>query len=177
MLPSCMTEQMSCEHERKILAGEIESDESKPYGYLQKIQVIRDVNGIGLNALQGTNKEAFSKATSMMGDNYPEILLKVHVINAPWIFGGIWNIAQVFLAPKTVAKVRVIGSDYLEKLTSDIDSSSIPQFLGGNFDVNHDYEYIFDTENALKELPLAAASSNNESSLQQVDVLVNGSSE
>ena len=143
---------MSHEHEKKILSGAIESDHSKPYGYLQKVQVIRDVNGIGFNVLQGTNKEAFSRATAMMGDNYPEILIKVHVINAPWIFGGIWNIAQVFLAPKTVAKVKVIGNDYLEIFSSDIKASSVPNFLGGEFEINHGYEFTFDTEDALKEI-------------------------
>ena len=158
---------MSHEHEKKVLAGEIPSDKSKPYGYLQKIQVIRDVNGIGLNALQGTNKEAFSKATAMMGDNYPEILMKVHVINAPWIFGGIWNIAQVFLAPKTVAKVKVIGNDYLEKISNDITVSSVPRFLGGEFDVDHSYEFTFDTAEALKEL---TSENSNDTSLAAVDV-------
>ena len=161
---------MSYEHENKILSGEVESDPNKPYGYLQKIQVIRDVNGIGLNVLQGTNKEAFSRATAMMGDNYPEILVKVHVINAPWIFGGIWNIAQVFLAPKTVAKVRVIGNDYLEKMSSDIETSSVPRFLGGEFDVNHEYEFEFDVENALKTLD--KSDMNNSTSVDGVGVEV-----
>ena len=37
------------------------------------------------------------------------------MINAPWIFGGIWNIAKIFMAPTTIAKVSILGNDYMVK--------------------------------------------------------------
>ncbi len=40
-------------------------------------------------------------------------LLKCHIVNAPWVFGGIWTIAQMFINAKTIAKVNVLGSDFL----------------------------------------------------------------
>lgn len=155
-LVSLLLEQMSYKKEQQILDGSIITDNDKPYGFLQQIQVLRDVNGIGIGTFQGTNKEAFQRTTAMSGDNYPEILYKVHIVNAPWVFGGIWNIAQVFLAPKTVSKVKVLGSDFIQKIGLEIENSCIPKFLGGNFEVNHALEFVFDTENALKELPVPA---------------------
>ena len=37
------------------------------------------------------------------------------MINAPWIFGGVWNIAKLFMAPTTIAKVSILGNDYMVK--------------------------------------------------------------
>ena len=58
------------------------------------------MNGIGLNTFMGTNLEAFKKTAAMSSDNYPELLMKCHITNAPWIFGGIWNTAQVLTPDK-----------------------------------------------------------------------------
>merc|ERR1711871_632323 len=54
---SLVLEQMSYEKERQTLDGTVPLDENLPYGILQQIQVIRDVNGIGINTFVGTNLE------------------------------------------------------------------------------------------------------------------------
>lgn len=49
-------------------------------------------------------------------------------------------------APRTIAKVAMLGSDFLFHITTDIPLSSIPQFLGGEFPI--DYTVPFDLETA-----------------------------
>ena len=104
--------------------------EIRPYGVVQQVQVIRDVNDISLSTFTGLNKEAFEKISKLSSDNYPEILLKCYIINAPWLFGAIWALAQLFLAPGTVAKVSMMGTDFLNHITQSISIESIPTFLG-----------------------------------------------
>ena len=36
------------------------------------------------------------------------------------------------------------GVDFLEQITEEIPLSSIPEFLGGQFKVNYDKEYVFE---------------------------------
>jgi len=60
---------------------------------------------VSLVSFTGKNKEAFEKATKLSADNYPEILMKAHIVNAPWVFGAVWNVAKLFLPQRTVEKV------------------------------------------------------------------------
>lgn len=72
---------------------------------MQQVQVLRDVSNISYVTFTGKNKEAFEKATKLSTDNYPELLLRAHIVNAPWVFGAIWNIAKLFLPQRTIEKV------------------------------------------------------------------------
>ena len=47
---------------------------------------------------------------------YPESLWKMIIINAPWVFTGIFGIIKPWLHPITAAKISVYGSNYKEKL-------------------------------------------------------------
>jgi hypothetical protein len=51
------------------------------------------------------------------------------IVNAPYLFSGVWSIVKGWLDPKTAAKIK-ISSDTSVLLTL-IDKENLPDFLGG----------------------------------------------
>ena len=66
--------------------------------------------------------------------NYPEVLSKLYMINAPYIFQSIWYVAQQLLDPKTLEKVDILGEDYLKILEKEIDLDALPKCIKGRCD-------------------------------------------
>ena len=51
-------------------------------------------------------------ASSVASDNYPEILGRMFIVNAPFFFTGIWTMCKPFLDDGTKKKITILGSDY-----------------------------------------------------------------
>jgi hypothetical protein len=65
---------------------------------------------------------AFIKWSAKLSqDYYPEILGKMVVVNAPFVFSGIFSVIKGWLDEKTRKKIYVVGSDYQRILTEHID--------------------------------------------------------
>lgn len=66
-------------------------------------------------------------------DNYPEILEKAYVINAPRFFPLLWKFIRPFMTQRTVDKVAIYGTDdWKEGLMERFDPDFVPQHWGGN---------------------------------------------
>ena len=52
----------------------------------------------------------------MAQDNYPEILGNMFIINAPFLFTGIWAIVKVWIDDKTKEKIKILGGSYKKEL-------------------------------------------------------------
>jgi len=63
--------------------------------------------------------------------HYPESLRKMYIVNAPSIFNTFWKLISPWLDKRTVSKIEVCGSNYLELLAKEMDPSIIPSYLGG----------------------------------------------
>ena len=62
---------------------------------------------------------------------YPEILGKIFIINAPFLFTALWKIAKLWIDKKTQAKVSILGGSYKNELLESIDKDMLPDYLGG----------------------------------------------
>lgn len=55
------------------------------------------------------------------------------IVNAPWIFTGVWAVVKAFLDEKTRKKIQIIGSSsYKKELLKYVDADQLADFLGGN---------------------------------------------
>ncbi|XP_057453854.1 phosphatidylinositol/phosphatidylcholine transfer protein SFH13 [Lotus japonicus] len=94
---------------------------------------ILDVQGLGMKNFTRTAANLLAAMTKIDTNYYPETLHQMYIVNAGSGFKKmLWPAAQKFCDPKTIAKIQILDSKSLYKLLEVIDSSQLPDFLGGS---------------------------------------------
>ncbi|KAK8959063.1 hypothetical protein KSP40_PGU006288 [Platanthera guangdongensis] len=100
--------------------------------HIDSSTTILDVQGVGFKNFTKNARELIMLLQKIDADNYPETLHQMFIINAGPGFKLLWNSVKSFLDPKTTSKIHVLGTKYQSKLLDVIDSSELPEFLGGS---------------------------------------------
>ncbi|KAL7160382.1 hypothetical protein ABFS83_01G091400 [Erythranthe nasuta] len=93
---------------------------------------ILDVKDVGMNQFSKPARYLFVEIQKIDSCYYPETLHQLFIINAGAGFKVLWKAIRAFLDARTLAKIRVLGSDYKSSLIEAIDPSNLPSFLGGD---------------------------------------------
>lgn len=78
--------------------------------------------------------DAVIQCIQMYEANYPELLRRVFIINAPKIFSILYSIVTPFMHQRTRDKIQVYGHDskqWKAALLADIDPDQLPASYGG----------------------------------------------
>ena len=97
---------------------------------LETCCTIMDLKGVGITKVSSVYGYV-KQASAISQDHYPERLGKLYLINAPWGFGGVWNVVKGFLDPVTVNKIHILGGGYEKELLSQIPKENLPTEFGG----------------------------------------------
>ena len=73
-------------------------------------------------------------------------MAKHFIINAPWIFTGVWAMIKPWLDPVTAGKIKVIGSNYQDTLFEVVHPNQIPKEFGGTSEMVLDSALTADGE-------------------------------
>ncbi|KXN69344.1 CRAL/TRIO domain-containing protein, partial [Conidiobolus coronatus NRRL 28638] len=118
-------------------------------GYLmlgdKKVTGIIDLKGLSLSNVEYKNVKF---AADILANNFPEVLSRVFIINAPWIFGGIWSIVSSFLDPVVKEKIQFLSESDLKNFISP---DQLPVRLGGKN--THTYKYSTPSEEETRVKP------------------------
>jgi hypothetical protein len=124
---------------------------TKKYGRdISSLNVVFNLRDMTFSTDQSGMK-LIAKFLAIDQNYYPERLKRFFVINAPIFFTAVWAMVRPFLDADTVAKFKIIGSNYLPTLLEFINDDQIPEDWGGsmtcpwhwpanrNVDFNGDY--------------------------------------
>ena len=105
-------------------------------GGKRKALIIGDLTGLSLSFLWYIS--TFKKLASIGPENFPEVTYRVVMVNAPSAVTAIWAAISVFLPARTKAKVKILGTDFMDEVLPELEGglSVLPDFLGG--ETNYD---------------------------------------
>jgi len=93
--------------------------------------VIRNLAGLGFEHISKQGQDIMKAVVSVASDNYPEMMARSYMVNAPWVFNTLWFVLKGLLAERTVDKVSVYGHPFLSDLVADISLDMLPSFVPG----------------------------------------------
>lgn len=84
-----------------------------------KHTAIIDVSTVTVSMLGGQRTALLKRISQIGGQNYPETVWKIYLVNAPMMFRAVWAVIRQMLHPVTVAKVSILGSSSAATIEKD----------------------------------------------------------
>jgi len=136
LLASASMEQLKRHHVFQIERAEVmktkaSNDAGKQF---RKHYVIEDLSNLGWEHVSQNTLDLTKELLRLDESHFPESIIKLYIINAPWAFNAVWKIIKPVLSERTVNKIEILGTDFLPTLLEVVDKNELPVQLGGSCD-------------------------------------------
>jgi hypothetical protein len=124
-------EELSERKEREILEkheGDLLPDK---WGVMMHLFIIRDLKGFGKDYMTSQGVNILRSVISVAQDNYPELMNRCVMVNAPWLFDMLFKVISPILSPRTLQKIMVTGTNYEDSLEDLLARENFPTLVGG----------------------------------------------
>ncbi|KNC50893.1 phosphatidylinositol transfer protein CSR1 [Thecamonas trahens ATCC 50062] len=105
------------------------------YPPVSQFAVIVDFTG---SSMKNYDTAMLRGVLQVLQTSYPERLGKMWMVNAPWVFSGVWRLVKGMLDKRTVSKIEFVGSDYKDVLAAHFAPECLLASMGGSS------QYVFD---------------------------------
>eukprot|EP01006_Ploeotia_vitrea_P044437 TRINITY_DN66830_c6_g2_i1.p2 TRINITY_DN66830_c6_g2~~TRINITY_DN66830_c6_g2_i1.p2 ORF type:complete len:285 (-),score=138.92 TRINITY_DN66830_c6_g2_i1:138-992(-) len=95
---------------------------------MYKQMVILDLDGFSMGHLSSRIRGAVQSFMSVDQHMYPESLLVMHIVNAPFVFRAAWALVSPLLHPLTKARIKMGGHD----IAKFANTNNVPRFIKGS---------------------------------------------
>ncbi|XP_041350512.1 retinal-binding protein-like [Gigantopelta aegis] len=95
------------------------------------LTVIFDMEGVSSRVLWRPGIQMYLHLVTVLEDNYPEMMKKLFVVNAPRIFPVLYKICRPLISEDMKNKIHVLGGNFTETLLKYVDENNLPAYLGG----------------------------------------------
>jgi len=109
--------------------------------------IVMDIKNFHAKSLTAKYRNLVKDIIADESNLWPNTLEKMYIINAPWPFRFAWKIISNFIHPITVAKIDILGSDYINTMKKKISLDQIPKAYGGTCELPIKYGYTADIDN------------------------------
>ncbi|XP_070205227.1 retinal-binding protein-like isoform X2 [Littorina saxatilis] len=107
-------------------------EESKKRGKrVDGLTVIFDMEGVSSKMLWRPGLQMYLHLVKVLEDNYPEMMKRMFVVNAPRIFPLLYKLARPLISEDMKNKIHVLGGHFKDTLLQYIDAEELPVYLGG----------------------------------------------
>lgn len=107
-------------------------EEGKKRGHrVDGLSVIFDMEGVSTKMLWRPGLQMYLHLVKVLEDNYPEMMKRLYVINAPRIFPILYKLARPLISDDMRNKIHVLGDDFAPHLLKYMDADQIPKVYGG----------------------------------------------
>eukprot|EP01084_Bolivina_argentea_P129422 228584_1 len=114
---------------------------------ITKHMIVMDLQNFHAKALTAKYRNLVRDIIGDESNLWPNTLEHMYIINAPWPFRFAWKIISNFVHPITVAKIDILGKDYLNTMKKRISLYQIPKKYGGKCELPIKRGYTADIDN------------------------------
>ena len=97
-----------------------------------QLTVVADMAGLNFSFLDPRALKMCQAVARVEADHFPEVLKRIIVVRAPWIFSAVWRLCRPFLDKGSLEKVDVVkDSETTEAILRHVPPENVPKALGG----------------------------------------------
>ncbi|KAI0242968.1 Retinal-binding protein [Lamellibrachia satsuma] len=120
----------------KMLLGEqvmkkLKAQSTKLDKTIDGMTVIIDMENTGTNLLWGPGMKMIAHMGEVVQDNYPEVVKRSFLINAPTMLPLLWRMVRPLISEEMKNKVCILGGDYKKQLLKHVEPDQLPASIGG----------------------------------------------